>query len=98
MLSTLVQFFQTPDFQKWSLKYHYDNPKNYGEIENYKAECKKIIHNVLDIPEYAVKSKWISWPRVHAKRKAFYMIDENLVPYSNLDDFLKFVEPNNSFV
>jgi len=96
--STLVQFFNTPDFLQWSFKYHHDNPINYGEIKNYKVECKKVIHNILDIPEYAVKSKWLSWPRVHAKRKSAYIIDEDLVSYSNLDDFLKFIEPNNSFL
>ena len=96
--STLVQFFNTSDFLQWSFKYHHDNPSNYGEINNYKLECKNLIQRILDIPEYSAKSKWLSWPRVHAMRKSTYMIDENLVSYSTLNDFLKFVEPNNSFL
>ena len=96
--STLVQFFNTSDFLQWSFKYHHDNPSNYGEINNYKLECKNLIQRILDIPEYSAKSKWLSWPRVHAMRKSAYMIDENLVSYSTLNDFLKFVEPNNSFL
>lgn len=96
--TTLIQFFNTSDFQKWSFKHHYSNLRNYSELENYKLECKNVISSVLNIPEYNVKSKFLSWPRMHSMKKSSYIIDENMVAYNNLEDFLNFVNPNNSFL
>jgi hypothetical protein len=56
-----------------------------------------MILDILNIPEYADKSKCMSWPRVHALTKSGYLIDDDYKIYYNLDDFLNFVEPNNSF-
>jgi hypothetical protein len=96
--NSFLQFFNTPGFQQWSLRYHADNPESYGSSLEYKMECKKMSLDILDIPEYATKSKWISWPRVHSLRIAGHLIDDDYKIYYNLDDFLNFIEPNNSFI
>ena len=99
ILSTgFYQFYNTPELQQWSLNFHYAHPTEFAEAETYKQECKDMILGILNIPEYATKNKFTSFPRVHSLRPASYLIDTDLNKYNCDDDFLKFVEPINSFV
>ena len=92
------QFYNTQDLQQWSLNFHYKHPVEFAEPEGYKQECKNMILGILDIPEYATKNKFTSFPRVHSLRSASYLIDTDLHKYNNTEDFLKFIEPTHSFV
>ena len=65
-MDKLIQFYNTEDFQQWSMHFHRDHPTEFAESTNYKQECKKFILDVLDIPEYATKCKFTSWPRVNS--------------------------------
>jgi hypothetical protein len=87
----LIQFYNTIDFQQWSMHFHQDHPLEFAESTNYKQECKKFILNVLDIPEYAAKCKFTSWPRVHSLIPSGIIIDEELKIYKNPEDFLNFI-------
>jgi len=87
----LVQFFNTENFQQWSMKFHSDYPESHAENENYKSICKDMILEILDIPEYANKNKFMSWPRVQALTKSGALIDNNLTIHKDPLDFLKFV-------
>jgi hypothetical protein len=99
ILSTgFYQFYNTSALQQWSLNFHYDNPTQFAESETYKQECKDMILSILDIPEYRTKNKFTSFPRVHSLRPTSCLIDTDLNKYDNVEDFLKFVEPANSFV
>jgi hypothetical protein len=89
--ASLVQFFNTNNFQQWSMKFHADYPVSYGENTEYKSICKHMILEILNIPEYADKNKFMSWPRVHALTKSGVLIDSNFKIYRNSEDFLKFV-------
>lgn len=92
------QFYQTNNFQKWCLKYHYDNPESFASIKDFKLECKQLSIDVLNIPEYSVKHKVGSFPIVHSMRRAGCLIDDNFEISHNPADFLKFIEPKNSFI
>lgn len=89
--TTLVQFFNTENFQQWSMKFHADYPASYAENENYKLICKDMILKILNIPEYAGKNKFMSWPRVHSLTRSCVLIDSNFKLYHNATDLLKFV-------
>lgn len=92
------QFFNTPELQQWALNFHYKNPDRFAESEYYKKDCKDMILDILDIPEYAAKNKFGSFPRVHSLRPIGCVIDTDLNKYTDVSDFLKFIEPVNSFV
>lgn len=86
----LLQFYNTENFQQWSMHFHRNHPKEFAEAINYKSECKKFILNTLTVPEYSAKSKFISWPRVHSLIPSGVLIDKNLKIYRNPIDFLNF--------
>jgi len=86
--NNLVQFFNTENFQRWTVANSAVNPLF---DHNYKTVCKDIILGALDIPEYASKQKQESWPRVHALTKTGCMIDSDLKIYKDPIDFLKFL-------
>jgi hypothetical protein len=66
-LSTgFIQFFNTDNFQQWSMHFHKDNPDRFCENHFYKKASKDMILEILNIPEYADKNKFMSWPRVHS--------------------------------
>jgi hypothetical protein len=94
----LIQFFNSKLFQQWGLKYHNDYPDCYAESKYYKHKCKQAILDILDIPEYADKNKFISFPRVHSMTSTGLYIDDQLEMGHRAEDFLKFIEPNNSFI
>lgn len=96
--TSFKQFFQTTEFQKWSLKYHNDNPDSFASVENYKLDCKQLSIKSLNIPEYISKGKFNSFPVVHSMRPAACIIDSNLNMKYNPEDFLEFIEINNSFI
>lgn len=98
LTSGFYQFYNTQDLQQWSLNFHYQHPTEFAEPATYKQECKDMIIDILDIPEYASKNKFTSFPRVHSLRPASWLIDTDLNKYDNVDDYLKFAEPDNSFV
>lgn len=92
------QFYNTPALQQWSLNFHYQHPTEFAEPETYKQECKDMILSILDIPEYAGKNKFTSFPRVHSLRATSCLIDTDLNKYHTAEDFMKFAEPVHSFV
>lgn len=96
MHSGLVQFYNTPDFQKWSMKYHYDYDISQPPV--FKIPCKELTIDILNIPEYKNKHKFLSFPKLHAVRPSALLIDTDLNLYRNNTDYLKFVELNNSFI
>ena len=96
--SGLVQFFNTENFQKWSLKFHYDKPDSFCDTNIYKQECKDIIIDVLKIPEYASKGKFDSFPRIHSLKPSCNIIDTDLKLYRNYEDYLTFANKENSFL
>lgn len=98
LTSGFHQFYNTQELQQWALKFHYDHPYEFAESTHYKKECKDMILGILDIPEYAAKNKFGSFPRVHSLRPIDCLIDSDLNKYSNITDFLRFIEPANSFV
>jgi len=91
-LSTgFIQFFNTDNFQQWSMHFHKDNPDQFCENHFYKKTCKDMILEILNIPEYADKNKFMSWPRVHSLMPSGVLIDTNLTIHKDPLDFLKFV-------
>jgi len=95
---SFLQFFNTPQLQQWSLKFHKDNPDRFAEAKYYKQIGKDMILKILDIPEYADKTKFGSWPRVHSLMPTGLMIDSDLVIHKNTKDYIQFVNANNSFI
>jgi hypothetical protein len=89
--TSFIQFFNTEQFQQWSMHFHKDNPDQYCENHLYKKTCKDMILEILNIPEYADKNKFMSWPRVHTLMPTGILIDNELTIYKNPLDFLKFV-------
>jgi hypothetical protein len=73
------------------MKFHSDYPVSYAENENYKSICKDMILQILNIPEYTDKNKFMSWPRVQALTKSNVLIDSDFKVHKNVTDFLKFV-------
>lgn len=94
--SGLVQFYNTPEFQKWGMSYHYNYDHSVAPI--FKKDCKAMILSILDIPEYKDKHKTLSFPKLHSLRPTAYLIDADLKLYRNTTDYLKFIQPNNSFM
>jgi len=90
-VENLLQFYNTEDFQQWSMHFHRNHPTEFAESTNYKQECKKFILKTLDVPEYAAKCKFTSWPRVHSLIPSGVIIDENFKIHRNADDFLNFI-------
>ena len=93
--SGFFQFYNTDSFQKWSLKYHYDFADSFSDQEKYKIQCKDMIIDILDIPEYRNKGKFNSFPRVHYMKPSWKLIDTALNVYKSNEDYLKFVQPNS---
>lgn len=93
--SGLFQFYNTNNFQRWSLKYHFDNPISFADPEKFKIDCKDMIIDILDIPEYRNKGKFNSFPRVHYMKPSWKLIDTALNVYKSNEDYLKFVQPNS---
>ena len=87
-----IQFFNTEKLQQWSMHFHKNNPDRFCENHLYKKTCKDMILEVLDIPEYAEKNKFMSWPRVHSLIPSGVLIDDNLTIHHNPLDFLKFAK------
>jgi hypothetical protein len=87
-----IQFFNTENLQQWSMQFHKDNPDRYCENHLYKKICKDMILDILDIPEYAEKNKFMSWPRVHSLIPSGVLIDDSLTIHRSPLDFLKFVK------
>ena len=92
----LPQFYNTSNFQQWS--FHYIKNFNEDVILDYKSPPKDMIIKLLDLPEYANKTKSNSFPRLHSMIPYGLMIDDQLTVHRNIEDFLQFAEPNNSFV
>lgn len=92
----LVQFYNTIEFQQWSMNYHYRYDITLAPL--YKHECKELTIDILNIPEYKNKHKFLSFPKLHAVRPTAFLIDEDLYLYRNTSAYLKFVQPNNSFI
>jgi len=92
----LPQFYNTLEFQNWGLNYI----KNFKEemIFDVKSPTKDMILDVLDVPEYIIKTKTLSFPRLHSMVPHGLMIDDKFKMYRNLENFLPFIDPNNSFV
>jgi hypothetical protein len=91
-LSTgFIQFFNTENFQQLSMHFHKDNPDRFCENQFYKKTCKDMILEILNIPEYADKNKFMSWSRVHSIIPTGILIDSNLTVHNNPLDFLNFV-------
>jgi hypothetical protein len=88
----LVQFFNTVEFQQWSMWFHKNNPNSQGENRFYKKACKDTILEILDIPEYAEKNKLMSWPRVQCLIRTGCFLDSDLTVYHNPLDLLKFAK------
>lgn len=96
--TNFIQFFNTENLQQWSMHFHKNNPTRFCETHLYKQACKDMILEILDIPEYANKGKFLSWPRVHSLIPSGVMIDTNLTIHTDPMDFLQFINPDNSFV
>ena len=94
--TSLVQFYNTPEFQKWSMKYHYDYDISMPPA--YKPACKQLTIDTLNIPEYKNKHKFLSFPKLHAVRPTALLIDTDLNLYRSTEDYLKFVQASNSFI
>jgi hypothetical protein len=92
LTNNLIQFYNTENFQQWSMNFHKDYPTNFAEKEHYKRACKDFILKTLDIPEYANKNKYLSWPRVHSLIPAAVIIDDSLTLYHNPESFLNFIQ------
>lgn len=92
----LPQFYNTSEFQKWSYNYIKDFTEDV--ILDYKNPTKDMIVNLLNFQEYKNKGKFMSWPRLQSMIPYALMIDDEFNVYRNIEDFLKFVEPNNSFI
>lgn len=92
----LLQFYNTTEFQQWSMKYHYDY--DISLAPTYRRECKEMTIDILDIPEYKNKHKFQSFPKLHAVRPTAVLIDTDFYLYRNTSAYLKFVQPNNSFI
>jgi hypothetical protein len=88
----LVQFFNTVEFQQWSMCFHKNNPNSQGENRFYKKACKDTILEILDIPEYAEKNKLMSWPRVQCLIRTGCFMDSDLTVYHDPLDLLKFAK------
>lgn len=95
--SGLVQFFNTKEFQQWSMRYQYDYDPTSTQ-RPYKQVCKDIIVNVLNIPEYKNKGKYLSFARLHSLKPTAKIIDTDLTMHYKNQDYLRFIEPNNDFV
>ena len=89
--SGFFQFYNTDEFQKWSLKYHVDFADSFSDQEKYKIQCKEMIVDILDIPEYKNKGKFNSFPRVHFMKPSWKLIDSDLNVYKDNADYLKFI-------
>lgn len=98
LADSFQQFFKTDKLQQWSMKFHNDNPESFGKVDDYKLECKTMSIEILNIPEYASKHKFRSFPTVHSMRPAGCLIDNELNIGYTASEFLKFIEPTNSFV
>jgi hypothetical protein len=96
MHSGLIQFYNTPEFQKWSMSYHCNYDISLPPL--YRVPCKEMTLDILDIPEYKDKHKFLSFPKLHAVRPSAVLIDTDLNLYRNNTDYLKFVALNNSFI
>lgn len=92
------QFFASDEFQKWSMKWHCDYPDSFCDHDNQKKVCRDYILNTLNIPEYEIKMKHASYPRLHTKRPVIAFIDEDYNVYRDWNKLLDFVEPNNSYL
>jgi len=88
----IVQFFNTVEFQQWSMWFHKNHPDSLGEDCYYKKACKDVILEILDIPEYSQKNKLMSWPRVHHLVPSGICIDSELTVYRDSRDLLKFAK------
>jgi hypothetical protein len=64
----------------------------------YKHNCKEMTIDILDIPEYKNKHKFLSFPKLHSIRPTAFLIDEDFYLYRNTSAYLKFVQTNNSFI
>ena len=95
--SGLIQFYNTADFQRWSMTFHYENPDRFAENKHYKFICKQFCLSVLDIPEYIDKLKYRSMPVVQRLSQPAYMIDSDMCLLNDLKYYLDFVNTENSF-
>lgn len=96
--SGLVQFYNTVEFQKWSMKYYYNCDFERELPKEYRYACKQMTMDILNIPEYKDKRKFTSFPRLHSLRPTAYLIDTELNLYRNTSDYLNFIQTDNSFV
>lgn len=93
--SGFFQFYNTDTFQQWSLKYHYDCADSFANAENYKIDSKNMVIDILNIPEYKDKGKFLSFPRVHLMKPNWNLIDTDLKSYKENAKFLEFVQSNS---
>ena len=95
LASGLVQFYNTKEFQQWSFKLHYDFPTSFMGVDKFKPHIKEMVIDILDIPEYASKSKMLSFPRLHGLRPAYKLIDTDLNRSKKDEDYFRFIQPNS---
>ena len=73
----LINFYNSEELQKWSMRNHHDYPDRYGSPEEYKQIVKEYAMRILGTPGYASKFKFQSFPRVHSLRPiAAYITDD----------------------
>lgn len=95
--SGLVQFYNSKLFQQWSMKFHYDYADSFLDLNNYRADCKDLILDILDIPHYREKAKFQSFPRLQLLKSSTNLIDTELNIYNSDSDYMKFVLADNDF-
>ena len=80
------------------MRWHYEYPDSFCDLDNYKKPCRDFIIDVLNLPEYSDKIKHASFSRLHTKRPAIAFIDEDYNVYRDWSQLINFFEPNNSYV
>lgn len=83
-------FFFSDDFQKWSISYN--KHKTVDDIHNRKHINRKLILDILDIPEYDKKHKVNSWPNVNNFVQHVKFIDSDLNIHHTWDNFETFIK------
>lgn len=92
----LPQFYNTPDFHRWSYMYFGDFDKKI--MTNYKYPTKDMILKILNIPEYASKEKYSSFSRVQSMIKSGIIIDDDLSMKYDISDFKDYIDPNSNLI
>lgn len=86
------QFFNSPEFQMWSMKNHHDEPDRYGSPYEYKMLAKEFVADVTKNKGFLDKTKNPSLIRALQSQFRIHAIDSNYNVISDYREFQKYLK------